>query len=132
MPNKKIKLPRVEKLEVKKNKWSLAINGEVKLVANDIFEYRFFDAGKKIAVIYEEGKKIKFAVYHLNEKVSAYTDLKPQPSPGYAIIIEGHCANANIVVHFQSRNKFYILHSGTMTIKGPFNEKTANELIGAI
>ncbi|MFH1194017.1 MAG: hypothetical protein V1661_03420 [bacterium] len=132
MPNKKIKLPKVKKLKIKNNKWSLAINGDTKLIASDIFEYHFFDSGKKIAVIYEESKKIKFAVFHLDEKVSAYIDLKPQPSPRYAIIIEGHCANANIVVHFQSRNKFYILHSGTMAIKGPFDKKTADELIRAI
>jgi gamma-glutamylcyclotransferase (GGCT)/AIG2-like uncharacterized protein YtfP len=132
MPNKKIKPPKTEKLKAKNNKWSLVVNGEIKLTAGDIFEYRLFDAGKKIAVIYEENKKIKFAVFHLDEKVSAYIDLKPQPSPGYAIIIEGHYANANIAVHFRSRNKFYILHSGTMIIKGPFNEKTANELVGPI
>ncbi len=130
MPSKKI--PKIEIVSINNPKWALIIDGKCKIIADDIFEYKLFDRGKKVAIIFEQGGTIKLAVAHLDEPITEFADFEPAPTPNFSIVLAGKKEDKEVIAVFRSGGLFYVLHSDTMKkICQLPDEKAANELVDA-
>ncbi|MFA5133822.1 MAG: hypothetical protein WC459_03405 [Patescibacteria group bacterium] len=100
--------------------------------ADEIFERRLFDSGKKIAIIFKKNEKIGFAVIGVHGKdrtPKSEIYLSPDPQPGYVIALRVKTQEVYATVHFQSCGKFYMINSRNMKILGPMQEDVAGELL---
>lgn len=125
------KMPRVSVRRAGNSKWELVVNGEVRLLMDDILEKKMFDSGNGIAVVYQEKNAAKLFIITLDPPMEEHITLRPRPSPGFAMQLLPEKKGKNFTLHYRGRNKFYIFRYFFDRIKtdGPFDEKTADKLL---
>ena len=119
---KKNKLAQVEEKR-NESKAELIINGKKRLSVDEIFDYRLFYNGEKMAVTYQYNGNVDFAIIEITRPISSHLALNPPPDPGFRIVIETAPESKKATAHFRSGGEFYIARDNMM-IAGPFEKET--------
>lgn len=126
------KTPDVE-IKPHKDKQCLDVDGGIKIVADKILRYAFFDDGAKIAVLFKDKKSatnqigVNLAIVHLDENIIFFILLDPQPESEEKVELLSNSyldGDKNIMTVWHNGKNIYAMASGDLNaVGGPFTSE---------
>lgn len=98
------------KIDTESEKFNqLVVDGKALIQADEIFEFKLFAKGKRIAVVYKTNDSIFIGFIELDRSVSVHVELLPTPPPGFVLRFLGKPENTTLEVLYPGPNGNYYL-----------------------